>query len=68
MEPSLHGSRIPCGDDREVEHLALLRREDFLDSRLGSVRDTDDREYAPERRWDLGRDDTVAKGADHTEG
>src|SRR2546425_7897581 len=40
-KPSLHGGRIPFSDDREVEHPALLCREDFLGSRLRRVRNPD---------------------------
>src|SRR5438132_2370019 len=67
-KPSLHGGRIPFSNDREVEHPALLCREDFLGSRLGRVRNPDGREHAPERGWEQERDDTVARQADHTEG
>src|SRR5438876_886168 len=60
-EPPLHGGRIAFSEDREVEHLALLRREDFLGSRLGRVRGTADRKHAPERGWDQKRSATVTK-------
>ena len=68
VEPSLHGGRIPFSDERQVEHLALLCREDLFGSPWGRGRGTDDRKHATERCWDQKRAATVGKETAHTEG